>query len=120
MKQLTGKYNYAEYWVYRGWLARSSFTPSWWTRPHPIRPDIATPDILLTVPYNTIDAGAWYWEASPNRGLPHLKSTINFHADDGVSEQIVERVTRAINGGLYGEENRVYHTLRLHKFFGDD
>lgn len=120
MKQLTGKYNYAEYWVYRGWLARSSFTPSWWNHPHPIRPDIATPDILLTVPYNTIDAGAWYWEATPNRGLPHLKSTINLHADAGVNEQIIERVTRAINGGLHGEENRVHHTLRLYKFFGDD
>lgn len=119
MKQLTGKYNYAEYWVYRGWLARRAFTPSWWSRPHPIRPNIETPDILLTVPYNAIDAGAWYWEAGPNHGLPHLKSTINLHADEGVSEQIVERVTRAINGGLNGEENRSYHALRLYKFFGD-
>lgn len=40
--------------------------------------------------YNTIDAGAWYWEAGPNRGLPHLGSTINLHADEGVNEQIVE------------------------------
>jgi len=118
-KQLTGKYNYAEYWVYRGWLARSSFTPFWWRRSHPVRPDIATPDILLTVPYNTVDAGAWYWEAGPNRGLPHLKGTMNFHADEGVSEQIVDRITRAINGGLNGLENRVFHTLRLYKFFGD-
>ncbi|MGG1946317.1 hydroxyethylthiazole kinase [Trinickia sp. NRRL B-1857] len=120
MKQLTGKYNYVEYWVYRGWLARSSFTPFWWSRSHPIRPNIPKPDILLTVPYNTIDAGAWYWEASPNRGLPHLRSTINIDADYGVNEEVVKGVTRAINGGLHGEENRIYHTLRLYKLLGDD
>ncbi|NRO94859.1 hydroxyethylthiazole kinase [Paraburkholderia sp. NMBU_R16] len=120
MKQLTGKYNYVEYWVYRGWLARNAFTPSWWRHPHPVRPNIAAPDIILAVPYNAIDAGVWYWEAGPNRGLPHPKSTINVHADEGVSEQVVERVTRAINGALNGLENRIYHTLRLFGVFGDN
>ncbi|WP_084534454.1 peptidoglycan DD-metalloendopeptidase family protein [Paraburkholderia dilworthii] len=77
MKQLTGKYNYTEYWVYRGWLDRRDFTASWWGHSHPTRPNITTPDVLLTVAYNTIDTGTWYWEAAPNHGLPHARSTVN-------------------------------------------
>lgn len=30
MKQLTGRANYANYWVYRGWLQASSFSNNWW------------------------------------------------------------------------------------------
>jgi predicted chitinase len=30
MKQLTGRANYADYWVYRGWLARNSYSDRWW------------------------------------------------------------------------------------------
>jgi hydroxyethylthiazole kinase len=30
MKQLTGRANYAEYWVYRGWLLRSTYSDNWW------------------------------------------------------------------------------------------
>jgi len=29
-KQLTGRYNYVEYWLYRGWLLRSSYRDEWW------------------------------------------------------------------------------------------
>ncbi|ALL71289.1 Putative chitinase (plasmid) [Paraburkholderia caribensis MBA4] len=119
MKQLTGKFNYAEYWVYRGWLKRHEFTPSWWNHPHPTRPNIATPDVLLTVPYNTVDAGTWYWEATPNHGLPHSVSSMNRYADFGISSLQIQFVTTQINGGQYGLENRRYHTQRLYKLFGD-
>jgi hydroxyethylthiazole kinase len=30
MKQLTGRANYAGYWVYRGWLQISSYSNNWW------------------------------------------------------------------------------------------
>ncbi|MFC4706526.1 MULTISPECIES: M23 family metallopeptidase [Paraburkholderia] len=119
MKQLTGKFNYAEYWVYRGWLRRRDFTPSWWTLPHPTRPNIATPDVLLSVSFNTVDAGTWYWEATPIHGLPHLRSTMNRHADLGISTSHIQIVTTQINGGQNGLENRTYHTQRLYKLFGD-
>lgn len=33
MKQLTGRDNYAKYWVYRGWIAENSFTDGWWRNP---------------------------------------------------------------------------------------
>jgi predicted chitinase len=33
MKQLTGRANYAAYWVYRGWILESSYTANWWRNP---------------------------------------------------------------------------------------
>ncbi len=119
LKQLTGKYNYTEYWVYRGWISRNTFTASWWTRPNPTRPSIDEPDSLIRVPYNVVDAGAWYWEASPHRGLPHARSTINVIASDGMTAEIVESVTRAINGSVNGLENRRYHSFRIYGLLGD-
>lgn len=32
-KQMTGRDNYANYWVYRGWLQSDSFSPRWWRNP---------------------------------------------------------------------------------------
>ena len=119
MKQLTGKSNYAEYWVYRGWLSRQSFTASWWNYQHPTRPNIATPDILLTVHYNTIDTGTWYWEAGPNHGLPHPQSSMNRYADRGVTAETAHVLTTQINGGINGLENRTYHTMRVYSLLGD-
>lgn len=29
-KQLTGRSNYASYWVYRGWLSQGNFNENWW------------------------------------------------------------------------------------------
>ncbi|MFM0078194.1 hydroxyethylthiazole kinase [Paraburkholderia sediminicola] len=119
LKQLTGKYNYVEYWVYRGWIARNSFTPSWWTATHPTRPNIGMPDNLIHVSYDVVDAGAWYWEASPHRGLPHAQSSINVAATGEMTAEAVENVTRAINGGVNGLENRRYHTSRIYAILGD-
>jgi hydroxyethylthiazole kinase len=30
MKQLTGRANYAEYWLYRGWISTTEYSDSWW------------------------------------------------------------------------------------------
>ena len=119
LKQLTGKYNYAEYWVYRGWVSRTQFTPSWWRNKNSIRPNISDPDSLARIPYNVVDAGAWYWEASPHRGRPHVRSSINIQASAGVTAEIIENVTKAINGGTHGLENRSYHTIRIYVVLGD-
>lgn len=32
-KQMTGRDNYSNYWLYRGWLAADTFSPSWWRAP---------------------------------------------------------------------------------------
>jgi hydroxyethylthiazole kinase len=32
-KQMTGRANYAEYWSFRGWLARNAYKDNWWKTP---------------------------------------------------------------------------------------
>lgn len=120
MKQLTGKFNYAEYWVYRGWLSRDSFTAAWWSKSNPVRPIIANPDLLISVDYNAIDAGGWYWEATPNHGTVHKRSSINIYVDvGGVTSAAVSEVTYQINGGRTALNNRTFHTQRIYKILGD-
>ncbi|WP_144021394.1 hypothetical protein [Caballeronia sordidicola] len=121
MKQLTGKYNYAEYWVYRGWLRRGvDFQDSWWTDHDAIAPVIENPELILTNDYATIDVGAWYWEATPNLGLPHAHSSLNVIADrNAVNLESVKSVTKNINGSINAIENREYHTFRIYKIIGD-
>ncbi|MCA7083243.1 M23 family metallopeptidase [Cupriavidus sp. DB3] len=122
MKQLTGKYNYTEYWVYRGWVSRDSFERSWWTpRGNVRRPLINNPDILDTDEYAIIDAGGWYWAASPHRGEPHALSTINRTIPSVAPTRTnVQTVTRAINGGDNGIDNREYHTVRIYSAVSDE
>jgi len=121
MKQLTGKYNYAEFWTYKGWILRSSFTARWWSVPNPVRPEIINPSRLAEDDSLTIETAGWYWEATPNRGGPHIRSTINAVLDDySVGENSVRRVTVSINGGINGLENRIFHTMRVHELIGDE
>jgi hydroxyethylthiazole kinase len=122
LKQLTGKYNYAEYWVYRGWLRRNvDFQDSWWTNHNAIAPVIENPDLILTNDYVTIDVGAWYWEATPNLGLPHSQSSLNVIADrNKVNLESVKSVTKNINGSITAIENREYHTCQIYKITGDE
>jgi len=122
MKQLTGKYNYSEYWIYRGWLNRNSFSASWWTaKTGATSPQIDDQNRILTNDYTTIDTGGWYWTASPHRGGPHLLSSINRLIGNGSlpTRGGVENITRGINGGITALENRQFHTLRIYKVVGD-
>ncbi|SIQ80886.1 Predicted chitinase [Aromatoleum tolulyticum] len=121
MKQITGKYNYSEYWVYRGWIDRRSYTASWWSAARNVmRPRIDDPERVLADPYTTIDTGGWYWTASPHRGTPHERSSINaLVGEDSPDDASVETVTRGINGGTNGLDNRTHHTLRIHGILCD-
>jgi len=121
MKQLTGKYNYSEYWVFRGWIDRSSYTASWWSAQGIItRPDINNPDRLLNDVYSTIDTGGWYWVASPHRGTPHNDSSISALTGNGhPNDQNIRFVTRGINGGINGLDNRIHHTQRIYRIMAD-
>ncbi|RQP27651.1 peptidoglycan DD-metalloendopeptidase family protein [Burkholderia ubonensis] len=124
LKQLTGKYNYSEYWVYRGWIDRGSFAANWWAsqHPNPDRPVIESPapDYVLDEDFTTIDTGGWYWEATPNRGVPHNGSTINILADKNVMDAAAVRaITIQINGAAGALNNRVYHTIRIYEILGD-
>ncbi|PLK47231.1 hypothetical protein [Uliginosibacterium sp. TH139] len=118
-KQLTGRSNYAAYWLFRNWIDIKSFDMSyggragngtdWWNdekykqaatasadsvtgmtlRPAPIN----DPQKISIDPFNTIDSGAWYILIFRPKTIPAM------------DEDNSKSVTYAINGG-YGEEKR--------------
>lgn len=95
MKQLTGRYNYAMYWLYRGWLDKQDFNNPWWqTDQQKLRPPIIDhPETVSTDPYNCIDAAGWFWIGGKSK-------SINVPADSAptVTPASITEVTRAING----------------------
>ncbi|AYD66748.1 peptidase M23 [Achromobacter sp. B7] len=122
IKHLTGRENYAKYWVYRGWLEGSSFNRAWWTSSQKKRPTIERPHALSEDAYNCADAGGWYWTAgaASNRFL-----TINSKIVElDVSDSAIFAVSAAINGiGASGEPNglpeRTAQTRRISKIILD-
>ncbi|KWH14738.1 hypothetical protein WT59_12390 [Burkholderia territorii] len=123
MKQLTGRVNYASYWVYRGWLDSSSFDKKWWEVKTRRRPVIAAPHQISIVPFNCIDAGGWYWTAG---AASNKYITINSSIMElDVSDQAIFYVSRAINGvnrktlKPNGLDDRIGHTRRISKILMD-
>ena len=119
MKQLTGRYNYARYYVYRGWLKKNSFDIDWWPASSAKRPPIIDdPQRVGNNNFNCIDAGGWYWEAGASRtGFKSINSTIT--EGSGNDPDAIESVTRKINGGVNGLDKRIEHTQRIYKVLGD-
>ncbi|WP_425114236.1 glycoside hydrolase family 19 protein, partial [Burkholderia ambifaria] len=123
MKQLTGRVNYASYWVYRGWLDSSSFDKKWWEDKTRRRPFIDGPQQIGIVPFNCIDAGGWYWAAG---AASNKYITINSSIQElDVSDRAIFSVSRAINGinkktrKPNGLEDRINHTQRISKILMD-
>ncbi|WP_144029765.1 M23 family metallopeptidase [Burkholderia sp. AU18528] len=123
MKQLTGRVNYASYWVYRGWLDSSSFDIKWLVDKTRIRPIIAAPQQISIDPFNCIDAGGWYWTAG---AASNKFITINSSIQEmDVSAQSIFVVSRAINGinkktsKPNGLEDRINHTQRISRILMD-
>jgi predicted chitinase len=119
MKQLTGRENYSKYWVYRGWLERSSFQSPWWNPARPQRaPQIPDPQRISSSEYNAIDAGGWYWEAG---SVANRSRSINLVIDgNDFSDALIEQVTRAINGGTTNLTERAAHTRRIRPILNDE
>ncbi|WP_340520598.1 hypothetical protein [Cupriavidus necator] len=68
-KQLTGRSNYAAYWVFRGWISLLSFSSSWWLDPEFIaRNRVGMKKVPATIdspqdvsiPENCIDSAGFY------------------------------------------------------------
>ncbi|RYE39620.1 MAG: hypothetical protein EOP24_43785 [Hyphomicrobiales bacterium] len=59
-KQLTGRANYAAYWVYKGWLQENSFLPNWWrnTGWWGLMGNAVSPNAFSTLPINNQQAVA--------------------------------------------------------------
>lgn len=58
-KQLTGRYNYAEYWVFRGWLASNSYDHSWFNNGKS-GPNIPNPERASNDPYNCVNTATFF------------------------------------------------------------
>ncbi len=85
--QVTGRANVSEFY---GWARRPGLAL--------VVPDfIASPHLIATMPWSTMSA-IWYWET---RGL-------NTYADRGD----IEMITRKINGGLNGYQDRLDYFVR--------
>lgn len=122
IKHLTGRENYAKYWVYRGWLKSSSFDRLWWTSSQKRRPTIDRPHDLSKDAYNCADAGSWYWTAG---AASNRFSTINSKIVElDVSDSAVFAVSAAINGisasgAPNGLPERIAQTRRIAKIILD-
>ena len=103
-KQLTGRYNYAEYWVFKGWLNKGEdFDSGWEHDVHKRFPKIDDPEKLIENTYNCIDAGCWY-------------ITLFRHGTvAAMDKDNVGAVTRAINGGETALAERTAFTDRIRK-----
>ncbi|EOA05679.1 peptidase M23B [Herbaspirillum frisingense GSF30] len=120
IKQITGRFNYGEYWAFRGWLKKGiDFDPGWETpatketpsKPPKRPPLIDNPDRILENVYNCVDGGVWY------SVLFRSSTAAAMDRDD------VRAVTHAVNGGKdtpLWEKNsalgdRINHTQRIKK-----
>ncbi|WP_411851233.1 hypothetical protein ACLB90_01110 [Stenotrophomonas sp. LGBM10] len=110
MKQLTGRYNYSEYWVFRGWLDRSTFHAQWFNNGTP-GPVINNPQIAAEDPYNAVDTAAFYC----------AKTNIHRAADGGATAQASNAVSALVNPGERPPAaRRSNETLSSYRVLGDD
>lgn len=86
MKQLTGRYNYSEYWVFRGWLDRTSYDAAWFRNGKP-GPVINNPQAVADDPYNAVDTAGFYCS----------KTIILRAADGGANARASAAVSRLVN-----------------------
>ncbi len=123
-KQLTGRTNYVNYWVYRGWLDKSTFDDSWWSdAQYKARNkagmkkragEVPNPEVVGIKPFNCMDSGGWYMTFErPTVGktidgdIPYLAES----ATDKKKESDLSRaVTYSINGGYIDWEGRLRET----------
>ncbi|GAB7523102.1 M23 family metallopeptidase [Paraburkholderia sp. 2C] len=123
-KQLTGRSNYAKYWVFRGWLSKAEFSENWWTDPafiaHNVNGMIKRPAQIddphrIALAENCIDSAGFYLrferpkvvrEIDKDDDVPLSASSMASTAQQKISRQ----VTQAINGGLTDADNRFNYT----------
>ncbi|MEQ2017775.1 M23 family peptidase [Photorhabdus bodei] len=119
-KMLTGRANYAAYWVYRGWITKKDFDNYWWDDDEykkksinkmKKRPAVIDdPQKVTENEYNCIDTGGYFI-----RGIkPKIVKEIDkdkWHENPSEKEKedensIIKSVTKLINGGNKGLKDR--------------
>ncbi|WP_250463365.1 M23 family metallopeptidase [Caballeronia sp. GAFFF2] len=122
-KQLTGRSNYASYWLFRGWITRSSFTDSWWNdaafRRHDRNGMTKTPANIedphrVAFIENCIDSGAFYIRVERPKVVQEIdRDTLRAASNDqerNSEREISRAVTYAINGGYIDDARRLEYT----------
>lgn len=121
-KQLTGRSNYADYWVFRGWLPLSSFSSSWWTdlsfishNRHGMKKQpaqIGDPQ-RVSLAKNSMDSGGFYLRCKRPAVAREIDRDLGIAlSTEGRAEEqrIVRAVTYAINGGYLDDARRLEFT----------
>ncbi|KIG10266.1 hypothetical protein AWB72_05654 [Caballeronia concitans] len=122
-KQLTGRSNYAAYWVFRGWIDRLSFDASWWSDPAFVkhsrgamkkRPANIDDPHRIALPENCIDSGGFYLVCERARVTGIIDDDIPTVANGNTQKEKETRVSRsvtyAINGGYTDDARRLEYT----------
>lgn len=132
-KQLTGLINYSEYWVFRGWLDRSTFDDSWWIDRQYVAknkkgmkkkaPIVNDPHLVATISFNCMDSGGWYLSFQRPKVLKEIDKdllSIAVSSTEISNERAISRsVTHAINGGYTDEVGRLLWTRRAKEIIYD-
>ncbi|STQ44427.1 Predicted chitinase [Ewingella americana] len=125
-KMLTGLDTYASYWVYRGWLSVKDFDKYWWDDPayknkksaamKKRPPKIDSPQRVTENTYNCIDTGAFFIACFKSKVLKIMDEDSSEVSDDN---NIIERVTKRINGGDKGIAERKIATKKAKEVIDD-
>jgi len=126
-KMLTGLDTYSSYWVYRGWLSKSDFDSSWWSDAEYKKKnkagmkkkpsEIGSPHKITESPYNCIDTGGFFIVGFKSKVLKIMDSDKLGSSDN---DNVIEKVTKAINGGVIGLEQRKIATRKGKELIGDE
>ena len=110
LKQLTGRFNYAQYWIFRGWLDYSSFDRQWFKNGKK-GPTITNPQIAGDIPINSTDTAGYY---CVSHGIPCV-------ADNIMNEATSKSVSHIVNPGESpAAPLRWTETHAAYEFLGDD
>ncbi|MCA3194027.1 MAG: peptidase M23 [Cupriavidus sp.] len=101
-KQLTGKYNYSEYWKYRGWLNAEDYDPAWFKTGKP-GPNIPNPELAGNDPYTCVDTAGFFC----------ARYQVGKAADLGVTKSASETVTSRVNPNDVSSLTRRWEETRL-------
>ncbi|WP_321853393.1 hypothetical protein [Paraburkholderia tropica] len=122
-KQLTGRSNYADYWLFMAWIVQSDFTKHWWDDPayhaHHRSSMTRIPAVIddpqrVALPENCVDSGGFYLRSKPHDVAIAMDAdkaeAATTEAEKSAEFAISQGVTRAINGGLLDDRKRWEYT----------
>ncbi|MGZ2747638.1 peptidase M23 [Burkholderia stagnalis] len=113
-KQLTGRFNYADYWVFRGWLNGKSYDHAWFKKKEgdhfKVGPNITNPEFTGNDAYTSVDTAGFFC----------ARYLVEKAADAGVTEAASRAVTKIVNPyDVKSISLRWNETKNAYQIFGD-